>query len=90
MHAKHAVLERSCYDTLCTSANPTRIFTMARFTVILGRRLPVAFDDVGIPRRLAFERSLAEQPGHECADVAANLCPQGLVVGSNTAHVVPR
>ena len=52
----------------------------AAVDVVLRRRLPVALDEVGLPRRPALEGALAEQVVHEGADVQADLRPQRLVV----------
>src|SRR4051794_19080952 len=48
--------------------------------VILGGRLAVALDEVGVTRRGALERALAEERLHEGADVEPDLHPQRLVV----------
>src|SRR6266852_95621 len=52
----------------------------AQVDVILGGRLLVAFDEVGLLRRSALEGALAEQVVHERADVQPDLRPQRLVV----------
>src|SRR5262245_32978065 len=49
--------------------------------VALGRRRAVALHEVGVARRGALERALAEQVLHERADVEADLGPQRFVVG---------
>src|SRR5439155_2539795 len=41
----------------------------------------VAFDEFALLRRGYLERALQEQALHECADIQANLAPQGRVVG---------
>ena len=52
----------------------------AQVDIVLRGGFLVALDEVGILRRLALERALAEKPVHERADVQANLRPQRLVV----------
>src|SRR5271165_2666287 len=52
----------------------------AKIDVVLRRRLAVALDEVGLTRRSALERALAEQRLHEGTDVQPDRRPQRLVI----------
>ena len=63
-----------------SGAKPTTMLTMPlsmSFCVVVS---PVALDEVGLARRGALERALAEEVVHERADVQPDLRPQRLVV----------
>ena len=62
-----------------SGAKPTTMLT-TQVDVVLGRRLAVALDEVGVARRRPLERALAEQVLHEGADVQPDLRPERLVV----------
>src|ERR1043166_9080631 len=52
----------------------------AAVDAVLGGRFLVALDEVGVARRRALERPLAEEAVHERAEVQADLRPERLVV----------
>ena len=57
------------------------MLTMPQIDVVLRGGFLVALDEVGLARRRALKRALAEQVVHERADVQPDLRPERLVVG---------
>src|SRR5262245_44533054 len=52
----------------------------SKIDIVLGGRLGIDFDKIGVARLLALERALTEQVVHKCASGDADLRPERLIV----------